>query len=97
MVAVWIDIFITWIGGIFSNLFNLNIIRVGQTYITYGDIVIYFAIAAVVISFIFGVRVSSGFFKKGFEEKYYDVNERGYRLGRVHGYEMAQKGVKPEE
>ena len=97
MVAVWVDIFITWVGAIFRNLFNLNIIRVGETYITYGDIVFYFAIASVVISFIFGVRISSGFFKEGFESKYEFAKTKGYRLGRVHGYEMAQKGVKPEE
>lgn len=96
MVAVWIDIFITWIAGTFRNLFSLNIIRFGDTNITYGDIVFYFAIASVVISFIFGVRVSSGFFRPGAKAKVKDAHDRGYQIGRQHGYELAQHGVKPE-
>lgn len=62
--TTWVDLFIQMIAGTFQKLFQINIINTQELQVSLGQGFLYFAIAAIVLSFIFKVRLDRTWFQK---------------------------------
>lgn len=63
-VSDWVNLIIYTIQEVMARLFEWPFIDVKSVFISLGDVFLYFAIASILLSFIFQVRINSRWFKK---------------------------------
>lgn len=63
-VDYWIDAILYTIRSFASALWEFPFINNDDYFITFGEVFLYFGLAAIVLSFIFQIRVNTRWFKK---------------------------------
>lgn len=89
--TTWVDLFIQMISGTFQKLFQINIINTQQLQISLGQCFLYFAIASIVLSFIFNVRISGDLLAGKRQRNFERGRREGFNQGRSYGYERGFK------